>query len=359
MPRSNCGPRLKPNKDGIYFIHWSEDRRSKRVSTRTGNLSEAQKILAGFLLEQEKAQDSRMTVKAVLDYYDTNHIEEHVVDKKRQRKALSHLRAILGEDNYVDELASDDFVAYRQKRRKVRFRGKGIDDATIRRELNTFIAACNFSVRNRKMENRHVPVIELPDHNPNKDRWLERDEAKRLLQTAQPEGANRLTRAYRFIAIALSAPKRKEAIETLKWFRVDLKNRLIDFRKPGEAETKKRRGRVPISDWLLPILERAYQEKTSEYVLDTPYSITREFNKVRDAAKLPDVTPHTCRHTWGTWAAQDGVSMWKISGMMACSVQTATNNYLHHSPEHLRETANQISPMTGGHGAHRGAQKVP
>lgn len=349
MPRPNTGPRLKPHKDtGILYITWTESGRSKRLSTGTANLSEAQKVLAGYLLELEKAQEGpRKTVGEVCEYYDKNHIETDVVDKGRQRKALAHIKRILGEDTYMDELAADDITRYRTERSKEKWHGRQINRATIRRELNTFVAAANFSVDNRKLENRHVPMVDLPEGNPNKDRYLEKKEAQDLLTKAQPSEETRLTRVYRFTAIALAAGRRKEAIEKLKWFKVDLKNRTIDFRKPGEPETKKRRGIAPISDWLYPILMRAYEEKTSEYVLDRPGSITREFRRLADAAGMPDVTPHTCRHTWGTWAAQQGESMWNVAAVLGCTVQTATTNYLHHSPGHLRNVANRVSPELG------------
>ncbi len=349
MSRPNHGAKLRPNSAGVYYISWTENGRSHRASARTANLQEAQKVLAGFLLEQQRVAEAgtRMTVGAVIDYYDTNHIEEKVTDKKRQRRALSYVRTIIGEDRFMDELASDDFTKYRQTRRKAPpgsgSRGEKVNDATIRRELVTFVAASNFAVKNRKIENRHVPVIALPEHNSGKDRYLEREEAQTLLKAAQGQ-ANRLTPLYRLIAIALSTAKRRRAIETLKWFQVDLKSRVIDFRRPGEPETKKRRGLAPISDWLLPILERAYREKKSEYVLDDKTVLTRPFAKTAKRAKLAGVTPHTLRHTWGTWAAQGGASMWEIAGVMGCTVQTATTNYLHHSPAHLRNVADRVSP---------------
>lgn len=346
MPRPNTGARLKPDpKTGILYITWSENRRTKRVSTGTRDLPEAQKILAGFLLEQdaEKQRESRWTVRMVIDYYDTNHVEEDVVAQKRQRRALDKVREILGEETYIDELGSDAFVKYRTKRRTQKWRDKPITDATIRRELNPFAAACNFAVRNRKIENRHVPVIDMPGPAPSKDRWLTRDEAQHLLRTAQA-GRERLTPMYRLIAIALATAKRRRAIETLKWFQVDLKNRVIDFRPKDRAETKKRRGTSQISDWLLPILERAYREKKNEYVLDVPGIRTILFREIADKAGMSDVTAHTLRHTWGTWAAQEGMSMWEIAGVMECTVATAERNYLHHSPDHLRAAVNRVSP---------------
>lgn len=347
MSRPNNGAKLKPLAKGVYYIVWTENGRSHRASTRTANLQEAQKILAGFLLEQQSAEEkgARMTVAEVIDYYDKNHIEDRVADKKRHRKALKYVETIIGADKYMDTLASDDFTAYRAKRKKAKgAKGQPINDATIRRELVCFIAAANFAVRNRKIENRHVPQIALPGHNASKDRFLDRAESQELLKKAQPPELNRLSRVYRFCAIALSTARRRNAIETLMWTKVDLKNRLIDFRKPGEPETKKRRGVAPISNWLLPILQRAYDEKTSLYVLDRPGSITKEFKAARKAAKMPDVTPHTLRHTWGTWAAQGGASMWAIAGVIGCTVATATKNYLHHSPAHLRSIADAVSP---------------
>lgn len=353
MSRPNNGARLRPNQFGIYYIAWTEEGRSHRASTRTANLQEAQKILAGFLLEQQTAAErgTRWTVGQVIDYYDTNHVEEKIVDKERTRRALGFVRAELGEDRFMDELASDDFTKYRTARRRLKSsKGLPIKDATIRKEISAFLTAANFCVKNRKLPAGHVPVIELPDHSEPRDRWLTREEAQRLLKAADKapglagRASGRLTPVYRLIAIALSTAKRRRAIETLKWFQVDLKNRMIDFRRPGERETSKRRGRSPISSWLLPVLERAYREKKNEFVLDSPDEINGQFKRVAARAGLKDVTAHTLRHTWGTWAAQGGMSMWGIAGVMSCTVQTATNNYLHHSPEHLRSIADSVSP---------------
>lgn len=346
MPKPSHGPSIRPSKSGIYYIHWCEGGRTKRLSTGTGNLPEAQRTLAGFLLEQGKAADGRMTVGGILTYYDANRVATKVTAKALARRHIKKIKEILGEDRYVDDLASDDFTAYCTQRKKDRNRkGQPINGATIRRELTTFLAACNFAVRNRKIENRHIPVIDLPDGNESKDRWLSRDEARRLMTAAQGNSLT-LTPVYRLVAIALATGKRRSAIESLKWFQVDLKNRTMDFRRPGEPETKKRRGRAPISKWLLPILERAYAEKESEFVLGSGRDLWGQLNTAVRRCGFTDVSCHTLRHTWGTWAAQGGASMWAIAGVLGCSVETATRNYLHHSPEYLRAVADGVSPET-------------
>src|SRR3546814_1378247 len=128
---------------------------------------------------------------------------------------------------------------------------------------------------------------------------------------------------YRFIALALDTAARKEAIETLTWFQVDLERRKIALNPKGRRQTKKRRPPIAMSDWLHTVLvqtkaeqeERAQEmaEKTgkplancrTEYVLDHPGSIRSAFESAIERAGLaPDgmaeedkVTPHTLRHT--------------------------------------------------------------
>src|SRR3546814_6124691 len=52
--------------------------------------------------------------------------------------------------------------------------------------------------------------------------------------------AKHLPRIYRFIALALDTAARKEAIETLTWFQVDLERRKIALNPKGRRQTKKR-----------------------------------------------------------------------------------------------------------------------
>ncbi len=60
------------------------------------------------------------------------------------------------------------------------------------------------------------------------------------------------------------------------------------------------------------------------------------------ATGISDATPHTLRHTCGTWLAQRGVPMWEIAGYLGMTVETASWVYLHHSPEHLRAAADAV-----------------
>jgi integrase len=52
---------------------------------------------------------------------------------------------------------------------------------------------------------------------------------------------------------------------------------------------------------------------------------------------LLGVSPHTLRHTCGTWMAQSGVDLWKIAGWLGQSYATTVELYAHHHPDFLDE----------------------
>lgn len=52
------------------------------------------------------------------------------------------------------------------------------------------------------------------------------------------------------------------------------------------------------------------------------------------AASMPDVTPHTLRHTAITWAMQRGARVWDVAGYFGVSVEMIEKTYGHHHPDH-------------------------
>jgi integrase len=57
--------------------------------------------------------------------------------------------------------------------------------------------------------------------------------------------------------------------------------------------------------------------------------ITHRFEEIRDAAKLPDVTAHTLRHTCGSRLVQRGVSIYLVQKMLGHSDIRQTERYSH------------------------------
>jgi integrase len=172
-----------------------------------------------------------------------------------------------------------------------------------------------------------------------------------------------------FVLIGLYTGRRKEAILSLRWSQIDLHAGLIDFEIEGRVRTKKRRGKVPIPDRLLPHLERARRRGSDLgpvlHINGKPIGNIKKgfagaciraglvtWKKVKEATvdgapctlvrPLPTVTPHTLRHTAASWLMQSGTDITVAARYLSMSEKTLVATYGHHHPDWLRTAANSI-----------------
>ena len=343
MPKKNSGPQLALNNAGIYEIRWTENRRSNRKSTGTSDLAQAQAALGRHLLGlAEEKKVSVSNVAAVLEAYDEEHVQQRVVATERQEGCIAVLKAGLGHLD-VQQLTPAAILDYCKERRAGKVNDRKVGNGTLRRELNCLIAAINHAARHRRIPPAEVPHIALPDAPPPKDLWLTADQLDAFVEAAATFNGERLSRIYRFVVIASETAARKNSVQTLRWNQVDLRAGLIHYQNDGNKRTKKRRVAVPMSDLCHEVLTKAWAERTQdEWVLDTPYSIQHHFDavKAKAGAAYEAVTPHTLRHTWATLAAQSGVELFQIAGVLGDTLATVMRVYAHHCPDHLRGAVN-------------------
>jgi integrase len=119
--------------------------------------------------------------------------------------------------------------------------------ATGRRELGVLQAALDHAHAEGVLV--HPLKVTLSEPSLPRDRWLTRSEVARLLKAASPH-------TRRFILISAYTGRRMSAALELNWARVDLDAGVIRFRRDGERETKKRRGRVRMPRQLAAHLRR-------------------------------------------------------------------------------------------------------
>lgn len=339
-------PRLALNPAGNYEIRWTEDRITRRVSCHTKDKAEAEKALALHLLKSSEAKPADTNIRSILASYESEHVEKRVVDKDRQTDCLAVLLAGLG-DKDVRDLTPDVISWYSEARASGQINGRKVSNSTMRRELNCLVAAINHAVRHRRLAVSDVPHIALPEAPPPKDLWLTSDELDLFIECAV-ERYGHMSRIHRFVLVASETAARKNSVVKLRWSQVSLQSGVINYQNDGGPRTKKRRVPVPISDTLMDLLVVAWDARTQdEWVLDTPYSIQHHFDAVKEAAyqksqndKFKHVTPHTLRHTWATLAAQAGVPLFEIAGVLGDTLSTVVRVYAHHSPDHLRGAVN-------------------
>jgi integrase len=184
------------------------------------------------------------------------------------------------------------------------------------------------------------------------------DEVQKLLDAAATfrRRDGRLTRNERFLWLALFTAAREEALRQLTWDRVDFTTNTIHLNVPGRRITKKRRADVTIASQLRPILERAYEERKNEYVLDNEHSVFKALQVIaakagvgpkrvnaRGKVLATGIGPHVLRHTAATHMARRGVPLWQIGKILADSAATVERTYAKWVPEDAAGTVDLIS----------------
>lgn len=257
--------------------------------------------------------------------------------------AAASLREHLG-DLEPDHLTRQIVRSYWERRRKQGRRGatggrhKPLSDGTIIREIVTLRAALRWAVNERWIEK--APNIEAPKAPHPKERWLKRDEARKLLDEATTPHLNL------FIKIGLYTGARSSAILSLTWDQVDFTSGLIRF---GSGAGNKGRATVPMVPELKEALWEAAHSRTRDHVIEyngkPVASIRHAFRDRVRAAGMSDVTPHTLRHTCATWMVIKGVPFEMVARFLGNSVDMIERVYGHHSPDWLKRAADALSGL--------------
>jgi integrase len=325
---------LRPNASGVYYIHWSENRRSKRQSTGTKEVGAASAFLDEWLrLATAKGAPEALTCR---DLWEAKYGGPR--EQERVRYAWANMEPVFG-DLRPAEATQERLDDYAASRAAGRIGKKAASPSTIRLEMSLLRASWNHAVTRRKIATTDLPVLDpLPDPSPPRDRWLKDAEVKRLFEAAK--GRDRIEM---FLWLALETGARRTAILELRWEQVDWETGVIHYLPAGQAQSKKRRASVPISAALRPVLLRAYEERTTPYVLGRPTPIRDALNAVAAAAGVKGVTPHVLRHTAATRMARAGVPLWLIAKVLGNTVEQVENVYAKHSPEMLVSAVEAIS----------------
>jgi integrase len=353
-------PYIDTEDNGVWYVYWSDGRRSKRQSLGTRKEDEALARFAEWIRQdvRNKAEDGGSvdyTIAELWSVYDTKHVQTDTV--------MPAGRATIGYawKNLEPHFGPLTLAQFTQEQVDLYVAKRGAAPATIRREIATLIAALNFCAGKRG--GRLIPPldkddIDLPPDSPPRDRWLTMEEVQRLL-TAAGEGrrGERLSRVERFLWLALFTAARKEALLDLTWDRVDFETNTIHLNVPGRRLTKKRRADVTIATQLRPILERAFKERTGKFVLDhqaddmwasIQYVAMRagfSDQKVARGAspKATGISPHVLRHTAATHMARRGVPLWKIANILGNTLSMVEKVYAKWVPENPAGTVDLIS----------------
>lgn len=360
MPDTLPGLTKGRNKSGHYeicYMHRNDDgsERLRRISTYEHQKSVAVKRFAAWLAALDGSDvvgghNRVFTLRETLQAYRKTRLKE-LRSLRREVFAIEygiqHLLNFYDGNTPIRQMCQPKIDQYIDARRNGIVNGKRVRDTTIARELRVLRAAINHCVKYGLLAPNEAPQFTVPESHSPRDRVLSKKELNTLFEAAyalQENGVGRLGQLYRYVTLLYFTMSRAAAIKALTWEQVDFENKVIHLNPAGRVQTRKRRPSVPMSDKLMPILQQAFSERVSIYVLDMKHqSIDVKLTRFCKSLGLAGVTSHTLRHTAATIAAQNGADMLAIAAMMGDSPLTVRRHYIHHDTEFIRNnTANAL-----------------
>jgi len=353
-------PRLSNTRkqNGYYYVLYHDKGREQAQSLRTKDRLEAETRFLGWLEQRQKEYISLFESDPIVENCINLWLEQQVVNftpgiQVRFKSLMKNVKKYFGKMK-VSEVTREDSRKYYSLRQQGIIGHSKAADSTVRLELSELRAVLNFMVqkvepRSRRITTQVLPYIDLPpDSNP-RDRVISIEEEEMYIDFAfnanyNGHGVRRTNRVHRmqtFLILAIETAARKGAIINLKWPMVDFNKKLLKFLPAGEHQTHKKRPTIPMSDMLIKFLQSIYDQRISDYVLETTTDVSSGMQRINSLLGIEGVTPHTFRHTWATRAAEDGIPMKDIADFMGDTEETVKKNYLHLSPDYLRSVINR------------------
>ncbi len=308
-----------------------------RQSAGTEDRNEAEALLAKLTLEAYREQHfgikpDRSWQEAVVRFLE---VKSHLRDVKQYRGQCRRLHVYLG-GMMLKQISGDTVWHIVQRESK-----RGVKVATINRHLAVMRAILRMA-RDEWQWVDVIPKVKLLPGEVERDRWLTREEADRLLSFCPPH-------LHALVRYALATGCRASEITKLEWNRVDLDRHTawLDHTKNGTP-----RG-VPLNLDAVKVLEEqigkheqfcfTYRGKPIRWELTN----TGWHNAVAKAG-LGDLRFHDLRHTWASWHRQMGTSCDELKELGGWKSRSMVDRYAKFATEHLAVAASRIESDRGG-----------
>lgn len=256
------------------------------------------------------------------------YVADRIADGARADRFKAHWDALAPTfgQRIGDSITRQDCRDYHTARKQA-----GYSDSTIKTDLE-FLRACL-----RRRYGTLAPSVWIPPASKPRENWLTKEQAKQIFDLADTPHI-RL-----FVTLGLATGARAGAILDLTWSRVDFDHGTIDYRPPGRVQTNKRRTVVPMGNRARTELQKAYEGRLSDHVIEyggKPVgSVKKAIQRLSQRAGIP-FSPHTLRHTCAVWMAQDNVPMQLISQYLGHTSQRMTEQvYARYSPSFMRDAS--------------------
>lgn len=308
-----------------------------RQSARTKYQEEAEALL--IKLKHDAFQEGLLGIKPKRSWQDA--VVRYLVVKANLRSIGDVKRICRKLDPYFGHLTLDQITGdliWRVMQDELK---KGNKPATV----NRYLALIRCLLRMARDEWQWItsfPKIRMLTGEVERDRWLNRDEAARLISVCPPH----LAALVRF---ALATGCRAGEIKGLEWNRVDLERKTawLNHTKNGTP-----RG-VPLNREAVAVLEEQQGKHARFYFTYDGKAIGWEvtnsaWHSALGKAGIKDFRFHDLRHTWASWHRQAGTSCDELKDLGGWKSRVMVDRYAKYATEHLAVAASRIENGCGG-----------
>ena len=354
---------------GLRLLRSGQKRFAVRYRTRSGRQRYLTLGTYGTLTVQQARDMARKELAKVLEGGDP------LSERRRERIGVRTVNGLL--TAWLDEYAKAHRKRWEEDERRVEGRirpplGKlALEDLTPGRlavyhrsvgevapvEANRCVETIRAAWRWAEQEGRVPDGLTDPTRRVkrfrerSRDRWLRREEVARLIEVTDQEEDPFVRAAVRLL---LLTALRKNELLTARWEHVDLDRGEIRLpeTKSGEAQTRL----LPSS--AVEILRGLPRYSGNPHVFPSPVKrgahrpdFRSQWERIRERAKLKDITLHDLRRTAGSFMAQSGVPLQTIQHVLGHSHPGVSRLYARLASENEREAletlANELSDVHG------------
>jgi integrase len=317
-----------------WCLYWREDGKARRRILADAS---GKPVATRQDAERVALDTQRLALKPVGDLID-DLAEKYFQDKKGHIASYDNMEfAWKAIQPYAGHLRPEHITREWCRGYTKQERDKGRADGTIRKHLTALSAICKWSNKNT------AALIEMPPLPPPRDRYLTKEEARKLV--AATKGSLYQPHIRLFIILALATAARASAILELKWNQIDFKRGMINL---GKSFGNKGRALVPMTNQARKALTEAKEAAQTDFVIEYAGRQVGSVKKgfalaVKRAGLEGRVHPHVCRHSAAVWMAEEGRPMAEIAQVLGHTNESVTfRTYARYSPDHLRQAISAL-----------------
>jgi integrase len=316
--------------NGIFYLYFRDSNGTRcKISTRTKNKSEALEFLRNQKLPQDATKNIRsvVTLKQFKDEY-LAYVKVNAAERTHRLHELSIRRLIevLGENVFLHTISPRDIEKYKI------YLSQTLDPNTVNIRLKKLKRAFNVAVD-----------WELLEKNPfEKISFLK--VAHKTIQYLPPEDFEKLVSVITeaqfkdIVLFAVTTGCRRAEITNLRWENVNLTMRFVTIQSDKNFQVKAGRLRtLPISPFLMSVLERRYNKRKGPYVFHnrgfklSDDWLTHRFRQYNSKAGLKkEYHFHSLRSTFASWLVMNQQDIYSVSKLLGHSKVTTTEQYYAH-----------------------------